>query len=138
MSLISEFRRRNVFRVTIAYLALAWLLIEVADTLFPAFGIPGWAFRFVVIVLILGIAPTLFFSWAYEITSEGVKRERDIVRSESITHVTAKRLDKITIGLVVTAIVFVLADRLWLGIDSPAISEPAAHLFGSRKVPVSG
>jgi TolB-like protein len=114
MSLYNELKRRNVFRVAIAYLALAWLLIEVAGTLFPAFGIPEWAFRFIVIVLAFGFIPTLIISWAYEITPEGVKREKDVVRDASITQVTAKRLDWITIALMVAVVAFILADRFWL------------------------
>jgi TolB-like protein/predicted Zn-dependent protease len=114
MPLFQELSRRNVFRVAIAYLAAAWLLIEVADTLFPAFGIPGWAFRFVVILLALGFVPTLIFSWAYEITSEGLKREKDVVREESVSASTARRLDVLTIGLIVVALVFIVVDRIWL------------------------
>jgi len=100
--------------VAIAYLALAWLLTEVAGTLFPGFGVPDWAFRFVVIALALGFIPALVFSWAYEITPEGLKREKDVVRDTSITHQTAKRLDLITISLIVVALVFIAVDRLWL------------------------
>jgi TolB-like protein/Tfp pilus assembly protein PilF len=114
MSLYGELKRRNVFRVAIAYLALAWLLTEVAGTLFPGFGIPAWAFRFVVIILAFGFIPTLIFSWAYEITPEGVKREKDVVRDVSITHLTAKRLDMITISLIAVALAFLLADRFLL------------------------
>lgn len=126
MSLYRELKRRNVFRVAIAYLALAWLLIEVTDTLFPAFGIPAWAFRFVVILFALGFAPTLFFSWAYEITPEGVKREKDVVRDASITRFTAKRLDGITITLVIVAVVFILTDRFWL--SSRLAEQPTASV----------
>lgn len=115
MSLFHELKRRNVFRVAIAYLALAWLLIEASSVLFPGFGIPDWAFRFVVIILALGFLPTLMFSWAYEITPEGLKREKDLVREDSITHMTARRLDWITIALIVLVLAFVLADRFWLG-----------------------
>jgi len=86
MSFFSELKRRNVFRVAIAYLAAAWLLTEIADTLFPAFGIPDWAFRFVVLALGLGFVLALVFSWAYELTPEGLKREKDVVRDASITH----------------------------------------------------
>jgi len=121
MSLFRELRRRNVFRVAIAYLAGAWLLTEVAGTLFPAFGVPDWAFRFVVILFALGFVPALIFSWAYELTPEGLKREKDVVRDESITHLTAKRLDGITIGLIVVALLFVAADRIWL---SPRMAVP--------------
>jgi len=120
MSLFSELKRRNVFRVAIAYLAASWLLTEIADTIFPAFGIPDWGFRFVVVVLALGFVLALVFSWAYELTPEGLKREKDVVRDESITHVTARRLDAITIGVVLMATVVVVAGRLYPG---PAATE---------------
>jgi len=123
MSLYHELKRRNVFRVAIAYLALAWVLTEVAGTLFPAFGIPDWGFRFVVIIFALGFVPALIISWAYELTPEGLKREKDVVRDASITHFTAKRLDGITIGLIVVALAFILADRLWL---SPRLADQSA------------
>ena len=129
MSFIDELKRRNVFRVAIAYLALAWLLIEMASTLFPGFGIPSWAFRFVVIVLVLGFVPTLLFSWAYEITPDGLKREKEISRDASITHLTAKRLDKLTIGLILVALVFILFDRFWLRsrlVEEPQVSADVA------------
>jgi len=114
MSLYNELKRRNVFRVAIAYLAGAWLLIEVAGTLFPAFGIPDWVFRFLVIVFALGFLPALIISWAYELTPEGLKREKDVLRDASITHITARRMDGITIGLIVVALAFILVDRIWL------------------------
>jgi len=120
MSLYHELKRRNVFRVAIAYLALSWLVTEVAGTLFPAFSIPDWGVRFVVIVFALGFVPALIISWVYELTHEGLKREKDVVRDVSITHLTAKRLDVFTIGLIVVALAFILVDRLWL---SPRLSE---------------
>ncbi len=119
MSLYNELKRRNVFRVAIAYLAGAWLLIEVAGTLFPAFGVPDWGVRFVVIIFLLGFLPALIISWAYEMTPEGLKREKDVVRDASITHVTAKRLDWITIGLIAAALVFLMADRFWMSPRHP-------------------
>jgi TolB-like protein len=114
MSLYHELKRRNVFRVAIAYLALAWLVTEVASTLFPTFGIPDWGVRFLVIVFALGLVPALIISWVYEITPEGLKREKDVVGDASITRLTARRLDLFTIGLIVVALTFILADRLWL------------------------
>ncbi len=126
MSLYQELKRRNVIRVVIAYLALAWLLIEVASVLFPSFDIPDWAFRFLVIVIAFGFIPTLVFSWAFEITPEGVKREKDVVREASITHETARRLDVITIGVVVVALSFIAIDLLWLSAGtSPQATIPA-------------
>jgi len=123
MLLYRELKRRNVFRVAITYLALAWLVTEVAGTLFPAFGIPDWGVRFLVIVFALGFVPALIISWIYELTSEGLKREKDVVRDTSITHLTAKRLDGFTIGLIVVALTFILVDRLWL---SPRHAEQLA------------
>lgn len=114
MSLLRELKRRNVFRTAIAYLALAWLLTEVAGTVLPGFGVPDWAFKFVVILLALGFVPVLLFSWVYEITPEGLKRERDVVRDDSITHLTAKRLDYATIAMLILAAGVLLADHLWL------------------------
>ncbi len=121
MSFFAELKRRHVVRAGVAYLALAWLLIEVAGTLFPGFGIPDWAFRFVVIVLALGFVPVLVFSWAYEITPEGVKREQDVVRDEASAIAAARRMDKLTIGIVVVALAFIVADRFWL---SPRLGQP--------------
>ena len=123
MSLYHELKRRNVLRVAIAYLALAWLLTEVSGTLFPVFGIPDWSIRLVVIMFALGFLPALIISWVYEITPEGIRREKDVVRDASITHLTAKRLDMFTIGLIVVALVFILADRRWL---SPRLTEQSA------------
>jgi len=132
MSLYHELKRRNVFRVAIAYLALAWLLTEVSGTLFPAFGIPDWGVRFVVIVFALGFIPALVISWAYEITPEGVKREKEVVRDASITHLTAKRLDGVTIGLIVLALAFLLADRFWM---SPRLAAPE-HQYPPNSIAV--
>jgi hypothetical protein len=71
MSLYGELKRRNVFRGAIAYLALAWLLTEVADTLLPAFDIPDWPLRFVALILALGFVPAFVLSWIYELAPEG-------------------------------------------------------------------
>jgi TolB-like protein/Tfp pilus assembly protein PilF len=128
MSLLSELKRRNVFRVAIAYLALAWLLTEVAGTLFPVFGIPDWGVRFVVALLALGLMPTLVFSWVYELTPEGLKREQDVAREASITRLTAKRLDLFTIAIVVVALIFILVDRMWL---APSFEDKSLPMEGA-------
>lgn len=127
MTFFEELKRRHVFRVGIAYLAFAWLLIEIAGTLFPGFGIPPWAFRFVVILLALGFFPTLVFSWAYELTPDGLKREKDVVRDPASAKVTARRLDWITIALVITAFAFIIVDRLLLQ-EEPGVTAPATEV----------
>jgi TolB-like protein/Tfp pilus assembly protein PilF len=114
MPFLGELKRRNVIRVGVAYLAVAWLFTEIASTLFPIFGIPEWGVRFIVLLFILGFLPALIFSWVYELTPEGLKREKEVVRDESTTHLTARRLDVITIALIVFALAFVSFDRIWL------------------------
>jgi TolB-like protein/Flp pilus assembly protein TadD len=123
MGLLSELRRRNVFRVTIAYVVIAWLILQVGDTLAPALHLGEWVNTALAFFLILGFPIAMVFAWAFEITPEGLKKEKDVNRADSITHVTAKRLDGITIGLIVVALVFILTDRFWL---SPKLAEQSA------------
>jgi len=122
LHILKELKRRHVFRTAVAYLALAWLLIEVAGTLFPAFGIPDWVFRFIVVVLALGFAPALIISWVYEITPEGFKRDRDVARDEAGSYRTARRLDVLTMVAIGVALAFIALDRLWL---SPMATGPS-------------
>ena len=114
MSLFAELKRRNVFRVGLAYLAGSWLLIEGSTVALEAFGAPGWVPKGLAAVLALGFPIALFFAWAFELTPEGVKREADVDRSRSITAHTGKRLDLITIVLVVAVGALVVVDRFVL------------------------
>jgi len=123
MRLLSELKRRNVFRVAIAYVVIAWLALQVGDTLAPALHLGEWVNTALAFFLILVFPIALVFAWAFEITPEGLKKEKDVNRAESITHFTAKRLDGITIGLIVVALVFILTDRFWL---SPKLAEQSA------------
>ena len=111
MSLFAELKRRNVFRVGIAYLAASWLLIQVADVLFPEFGI-GIPVRAVAIVLAIGFIPALVVAWVFELTPEGIKPSHAVESDESITHVTGRKLDFIIIGVLALALVFVVIDRV--------------------------
>ena len=99
----AELKRRNVYKVAVAYAVVAWLLIQVATQVFPFFEIPNWAVRLVVLVLILGFPVALILSWAFEITPEGIKRESEVSPNESITAHTGRRLVGITIALAVIA-----------------------------------
>ena len=78
MSFFTELRRRNVIRVAAAYAAVAWLLIEVSDTVFPRLGLPDWTVTFVIALLMLGFPVALALSWLYELTPEGVRRTTDV------------------------------------------------------------
>lgn len=131
MSFIAELKRRNVFRVAAAYFLAGWLILEVGSALADIYGAPGWVLKMLVGILTVGFPVALLFSWAYELTPEGLKRDKDVVRDDSIAPITAKRLDKITIGLIVFAVAFVLLDRLWLRTGDPVapatvVDEPRA------------
>jgi hypothetical protein len=81
MSFITELKRRNVFKVGIAYLITSWLLIQVVDILLDNIGAPAWVLQTLFVALGVGFVITLFFAWAFELTPEGVKREKDVDRS---------------------------------------------------------
>jgi len=111
MSFFEELKRRNVFRVGIAYGVAAWLLVQVADLAFDIVGVDDWMLRGVAIILALGFIPAVIFAWAFELTPEGLKREKHVNRDASITNVTAKKLDFVTIGLLVAVLAVVAVDR---------------------------
>jgi TolB-like protein len=114
MQLYQELKRRNVFRVAIAYLAGSWLLIEVAETIFPLFGFDDTPARIMVIVLAIGFPLFLLFSWVFEFTPEGLKKEKDIDRAASVTHKTGKQLDRIIIILLALALGYFAFDKFVL------------------------
>jgi TolB-like protein len=116
MSLIEELKRRNVFRVGVAYVVIAWLLLQVSDTLVPALHLPAWFQSGVALLLILGFPLALFFAWAFEMTPEGVKKEKDVDRAVSITQHTGRKLDFIIIGVLTVAVaIFALDKFVWTG-----------------------
>lgn len=121
----AELQRRNVFRVGVAYVVAAWVVAQVADLVMENIGAPSWVMQSLLLLLTLGFVAALIIAWAYEVTPDGIKRERDVVRDESITHDTAKRLNVITIGLVLVAISLLLADRFFLDDTRPAAAGSA-------------
>jgi TolB-like protein/Tfp pilus assembly protein PilF len=112
MTFIEELKRRNVVRMAVLYLVTSWVILQVADLLFDAMELPAaWA-RGVLALLILGFPLVLVFSWIYEMTPEGIRREKDVDRSQSITHQTGRRISILTVVLLVLAIAIVAIDRL--------------------------
>ena len=99
----AELKRRNVYKVAVAYAVVSWLLIQIATQVFPFFGIPNWAVRLVVLLLILGFPVALILSWAFEITPEGIKRAEEVEPNKSITRKTGRKLVGITMALAVVA-----------------------------------
>jgi TolB-like protein len=115
MGLVSELRRRNVIRVAIAYAVAAWLLIEITATTFPILKLPDWSVTLVTVLVLIGFPLALIFAWAFELTPEGLKKEKDVVRSESITHITGRKLDFMIIGMLVVALGYFAFDKFVLG-----------------------
>ena len=103
-SLFQELKRRNVFKVGAAYLVLGWLIIEIAATVFPQFAFPLWTNQFVTLLVILGFPIAVFFAWAFEVTPEGIKRESDVNRDDSIAAHTGRKLDFLIIGILAVAL----------------------------------
>ncbi|HET7065362.1 MAG TPA: hypothetical protein VFI49_13910 [Rudaea sp.] len=127
MSLFAELKRRNVFRASAAYLALGWVVTQVTSTMAPALHLPDWIVPVVVWIGVIGFPFVVVFSWVFELTPEGIRRERDIEHDASIKHVTARRLDHIAIVLFALAIVLLAADRFFVRGSAPApASAPAA------------
>ena len=114
MSLFNELKRRNVFRVAIAYLIASWLLIQLADILVPMLTLPEWVSRLILLLLLILFVPTLIGAWALELTPDGVKLEKDVDRSSSITPSTGKRLNTVIIGALAIAVVILLVDKVYL------------------------
>jgi len=114
MSLIAELQRRNVFRVALLYAALAWLVLELGTLAVDFLGLPGWVHRFATALLVICFPLALVFSWIFEITPEGLKREFEVQRENSITHRTGRRIGRLTLAALVLIALINLA-RLLLG-----------------------
>ena len=126
MSFLAELRRRNVIRMAGLYLVGTWLVVQVINTLLPIFEAPAWVSKTVVVLLALGFVPVLVFSWLYELTPEGLRRESEIDRSRSITHQTARKLDIAVIVLLLGIGALMLWRPSGTGSASQTSSIPAA------------
>ena len=99
----AELKRRNVYKVAVAYAVIAWLTIQAASIFLPAFNAPQWVMQIVILILVVGFPIALVFSWAFEITPEGIVRETEVQADESITHHTGRKIVALTIVLAVIA-----------------------------------
>jgi len=125
MPFVRELKRRNVFRVGGAYLIIAWLLLQVSDTLVPALHLPDWFQSGVALLLILGFPLALFFAWAFELTPDGLKKERNIQAGESIAPVTGRKLDFLIISLLIAALGYFVYDKFATSPPAPQDSSRA-------------
>ena len=132
MSLFAELKRRNVFRVSIGYVVLAWLLLQVGDTLAPALHLPDWVNSALAFFLILGFPVAVFFAWAFELTPDGIKLEKHVDREQSITPTTGRKLDRTIIVLLVIA----LGYFIWHSQQSPVSEESVETVAGEPSIAV--
>jgi len=112
-SFFEELKRRNVVRVAVVYIVVAWLVIQIADTVFPALHLPEWTITFVTALLMLGFPVALVFAWAFELTPEGLKRDSEVDRTQSIAAQTGRKLDFAIISVLAIAVVYFAATHNW-------------------------
>ncbi|MBE9550039.1 MAG: tetratricopeptide repeat protein [Proteobacteria bacterium] len=124
MTFFAELKRRNVFRVGIAYLVASWLLIQITDIIFPRIGLPDSAVTLVIALLGIGFIPALILAWAFELTPGGIVREKNVDPQQSITTRTGRKIDLTIIGILVVILVYFIADKFILQPDAGASNEP--------------
>jgi serine/threonine-protein kinase len=131
-SFFTELKRRNVLRVAAFYAAAGWLLVQITTQVFPFFNVPNEIVRGVVVVIAIGFPFALAFSWFYELTPQGLRRESEVPRDESITHHTGRNLDRWIIAVLVLLVIFLLLGRFLP--NKPATTAPVA---GSAAAPAA-
>ncbi|HEU5246433.1 MAG TPA: hypothetical protein VFU09_05025, partial [Candidatus Udaeobacter sp.] len=100
----AELKRRNVYKVAIAYAVVAWLLMQIATQVFPFLEIPNWAIRLVIMLIAIGFPIALVLAWAFELTPEGIKRTEDVELSSTLTRKTGRKLDFFIIAVLLFVI----------------------------------
>ncbi len=127
-SFLAELQRRNVHRAAVFYAGAAWLIIQIATQVFPFYDLPAWTVRAVIAAVAIGFPFAMLFSWFYEWTTQGIKRESEIDHSESITRETGKKLDKAIIAVLGLAVIVLLLNQFVLHrfMPGPAASSAAA------------
>ena len=131
MSFFNELKRRNVFKVAAAYIIVGWLIMQAGDTLAPALHLPDWVNSLLIFFLILGFPLAMFFAWAFEMTTEGIKKEKDIERDQSITQVTGQKLNYTIIGLLVLTLGYFVYDKSVSStpnaVETTSVTSPASE-----------
>ena len=120
MSFLAELKRRNVFRVGIAYALMGWLVLQAADFALDLIDAPNWVIQVFVIAVAAGLPLALVFAWAYEMTPEGIRREKKVDPGQSITRTTGRKLNRMIIGLLVLVIVLLGVERVFFAVPTVA------------------
>jgi adenylate cyclase len=126
MSFFEELKRRNVFRVAIAYAITAWVLLQAVDLVLENISAPDWVMQVFMLALAIGFPLALFFAWAFEMTPDGVKRESEVDRSKSIAPQTGQKLNLAIIGIMAIALVWFVWDKFGASSDVAAPVEVAS------------
>ena len=141
-SFFGELKRRNVIRMVGLYLVGAWLVVQVAGTVLPMFGAPEWLPLTIVVLLAIGFVPAVIFSWVFELTPQGLKREEDVAPGQSITPRTGRRMDHMIIVVLVLALgyfafdKFVLAPRREAALVASAAPDEAKSVINAKSIAV--
>ncbi|MDH3787360.1 MAG: hypothetical protein OES53_02235 [Xanthomonadales bacterium] len=127
MSFFEELKRRNVFRVAVAYLVSAWVALQLADIVLESIDAPHWVIQAFMLAIALGFPLALVFAWAFELTPEGIKKEKHVDRSQSITHKTGQKMNRGIIVALTIAVALLLFDRFMpRGTPEPPAGEQEA------------
>jgi len=131
MNFINELKRRNVIRVGVAYGVVAWFLLQLADMVLENIAAPAWVMQTLMLMMAIGFPLVIIFAWAFEMTPEGIKKEKNVDRTQSVTNQTGRKLDRMIIGIMAVVIGFLVIDRFVLTdapVESTQITEttPAA------------
>jgi adenylate cyclase len=120
---VTEMKRRNVFRVAIAYTVVAWVIAQAIDLAADSFSAPEWVMKITLAVLIAGLPVAAILAWAFELTPEGVMKTEDVPASHSITPRTGQKLNRLTVVALVLAVSFIAWDKLWPGDEAGDVTE---------------
>ena len=131
----TELKRRNVLRAAAFYAASAWLLVQVATQVFPFFHVAEWVVRAIVVAACIGFPFAMVFSWFYEWTPQGIRRESEVAPDASVTRQTGKKLDRWIIAILLFAVVLLLTDKLVFRPDEKA-NGPAGSLIPAKSIAV--
>ena len=115
---LEELKRRNVAKVALVYIIAGWLTMQVVDVMFPALHLPEWLISAVAAFVLIGFPFAIIFAWAFEMTPEGLKREKDVDRSDSITPQTGQKLNHVAMIILAIAVVFLLVDKFAIQADN--------------------
>jgi TolB-like protein/Tfp pilus assembly protein PilF len=130
VSLFQELKRRNVFRVGIAYGVAAWVLLQLTDVLGEILELPEWGGKLILLLLVVGFIPALILAWAFELTPEGVKRESEVDRSQSVAPRTGKKLNGVILVLMTIGISYLLIDKFYI---SRHVFPPSAAIEATQE-----